>query len=78
MKLRLNNSELNAILTFIDDALGYDLEPLERATYMNIVKKINNNISDSNLHKSLDRFVVDILNTDYEVEDNKDRVLRSE
>jgi len=67
MDLKLNNSELNVILTMIDDALGYDLEPLERTTYMNIVRKISNNVRDP-VNRCVDSFAVDILNTIYEVD----------
>lgn len=64
MDLKLNNSELMIILTMIDDTLGYDLEPLERATYMNIVKKINDNSRVVN--QCAEEFAVNILNTEYE------------
>lgn len=65
MDLKLNNSELNLILTFIDDTLGYELEPLERATYMSIVRKINNGVRYP-VNRTVDEFAVDILNADYE------------
>ena len=63
MDLKLNNSELMAILTHIDDSLGYDIEPLERETYMSIVRKINDNVRTIN--KAVEKYAVDILNTDY-------------
>ena len=40
MKVNLNDSEIMAILTHIDDVLGYDLEPLERTTWLTILSKI--------------------------------------
>jgi len=66
MKINLNNSELNAILLSIDDSLGYNLEPIERATLMSIVKKINLNTRTSN--RCVEEFAIDILNTIYEVD----------
>ncbi len=67
MDLKLNNSELMAILTHIDDSLGYDLEPLERTTYMSIVNKINEN--SKTVNRCVEEFAVSILNTKY-VEEN--------
>ena len=64
MDLKLNNSELMAILTHIDDALGYDLEPMERATYTSIVRKINNQVQFKH-HTAVEEYAVDILNTNY-------------
>ncbi len=67
MDLKLNNSELMAILTHIDDSLGYDLKPLERTTYMSIVNKINGN--SKTVNRCVEEFAVSILNTKY-VEEN--------
>jgi len=64
MDLKLNNSELNAILGMIDNAFGYGIEPLERATLTSIVNKINLNSRISN--RCVEEFAVDILNTIYE------------
>ena len=61
MKLNLNNSELNAILSMIDDGLCNDPEPLERTTYMSIVEKINGN-SRYPVNKCVEEFAVNILN----------------
>lgn len=63
MLLKLNNSELMAILTHIDDALGYDLEPMERATYMSLVRKINDN--SRTVNRAPEEYAVNILNTNY-------------
>ena len=63
MELKLNNSEIMAILTHIDDSLGYDLEPMERATYMSILKKINDN--SRTINRAVEEYTVNILNTDY-------------
>lgn len=68
MDIKLNNSELNTLLTLIDDVLGYDLEPLERTTYMNIVRKISNSVRDP-VNRCVDEFAVDILNTIYKERD---------
>ncbi len=64
MDLKLNNSELMAILTHIDDSLGYDLEPLERITHMNIVNKINDQVQFKH-HNAIEDYAVSILNTNY-------------
>lgn len=64
MELKLNDSEVIGILTLIDDTLGYDLEPLERETLMNVVRQINGRIQYKH-HNKIDEFVTDILNTDY-------------
>ena len=63
MDLKLNNSELMAILTHIDDSLGYDLEPMERATYMSLVNKINDN--SRTINRAVEEYAVNILNTNY-------------
>ena len=65
MELKLNNSEIMAILTHIDDSLGYDLDPMVRATYMSILKKINDN--SRTINRAVEEYAVNILNTDYEV-----------
>ena len=65
MDIKLNNSELNIILGMIDNALGAELEPLERTTLMSIVNKINWCSRTSN--RCVEEFAVDILNTIYEV-----------
>ena len=62
MQLKLNNSEVMQILTSIDDALGYDLEPLEKTTLMNILRKISGSVRDP-INRCVDSFVVDIINT---------------
>lgn len=64
MEIKLNNSEANLILTMIDDALGYDLEPLERATYMSVLRKIAGSVRYPS-NRCVDEFAVNILNTDY-------------
>ena len=61
MNLKLNNSELNLLLTYIDEALTTDLEPLERATIMSIVNKINGSTRYP-VNRSVEEFAVDILN----------------
>lgn len=63
MDLKLNNSELMAILNHIDDSLGYDLEPMERATYMSLVNKINDN--SRTINRTVEEYAVNILNTNY-------------
>ena len=64
MELKLNNSEIMAILTHIDDSLGYDLEPMERATYLSILSKIQGQIQYRH-HNAIDELSTSILNTDY-------------
>ena len=66
MQIKLNNSEIMAILTHIDDVLGYDLEPIERATWLNLLGKINGQVEYKH-HEAIDEFSTSILNTDYEV-----------
>ena len=66
MKVNLNDSEIMAILTHIDDVLGYDLEPIERATWLNLLGKINGQVEYKH-HEAIDEFSTSILNTDYEV-----------
>ena len=61
MDLKLNNSELNLILTYIDDALTTPLEPLEKTTLMNIVNKINL-ATEYHHHRSVEEFAIAILN----------------
>lgn len=65
MKLNLNNSELNTILTMIDDALTCEVEPLEKATYMSIVEKINGH-SRYPVNRCVEEYAVAILNFDLE------------
>lgn len=65
MDLKLNDSEISGILTLINESLGHDLEPLERTTLLNIVKKITGQIAYRH-HEAIDEFAVDILNWDYE------------
>ncbi len=65
MELKLNNSELNLILTYLDDALTTHLEPLEKTTLMNIVNKINLATKYPH-HRSVEEFAVAILNFDVE------------
>jgi len=65
MDLKLNNSELNTLLTMIDDSLGYDLEPLERATLMSIVNKINGGVR-SPVNRCVEEFAMAIRDTNYE------------
>lgn len=63
MKLKLNNSEIMTILTIIDDQFrSFDNEPLVKATLINILQKINNNVRDP-ANRCVDSFVVDIINT---------------
>ena len=64
MKVNLNDSEVMAILTHIDDVLGYDLEPIERATWLNLLGKINGQVEYKH-HEAIDEFSTSILNTDY-------------
>lgn len=61
MEIKFNNSELMAILTYIDDSLGYELEPLERATLMSIVKKIN--LNSTTVNRNVEEFAIGILQT---------------
>ncbi|KKM01503.1 hypothetical protein LCGC14_1793790 [marine sediment metagenome] len=61
MDLKLNNSELNLILTYIDDALTTPLEPLEKTTLMNIVGKINL-ATKYHHHQPVEEFAIAILN----------------
>ena len=67
MQIKLNNSEIMAILTHIDDVLGYDLEPIERATWLSILGKINGQIQFKH-HAAIDEYSTSILNTEYEVD----------
>lgn len=63
MKLKLNNSEIMTILTIIDDQFrSFDNEPLVKATLINILQKINNNVRDP-ANRCVDSFVVDIIDT---------------
>ena len=65
MEIKLNDSEIMAILTHIDDTLGYDLEPIERATWLSILGKINGQVEYKH-HGVIDECATSILNTDYE------------
>ena len=65
MELKLNDSEIMAILTHIDDTLGHDLEPIERTTWLSILGKINGNVAYKH-HNAIDEYATSILNTDYE------------
>ena len=64
MKVNLNDSEVMAILTHIDDVLGYDLEPIERTTWLNLLRKINNQVEYKH-HDAIDEYSTSILNTNY-------------
>jgi len=59
MQIKLNNSEIMAILTHIDDVLGYDLEPIERATWLSILGKINDQIQFKH-HDAIDEYCIAI------------------
>ena len=59
MDIKLNDSEIMAILTHIDDVLGYDLEPIERVTWLNIMQKINDQIQFKH-HNTIDEFCIAI------------------
>jgi len=59
MDLKLNDSEIMQLLTYIDDASGYDLEPMERATFLSITNKINNQVQYKH-HNFIDNFCVDV------------------
>ena len=59
MQVKLNDSEIMAILTHIDNALYQDLEPMERATYLSILEKINAQIQ-FNHHNTIDDYCIAI------------------
>jgi len=59
MDLKLNDSEIMQLLTMIDDASGYDLEPIEKTTLLSVVNKINNQV-EFNHHNLIDNFCIDV------------------
>ena len=65
MELKLNDSEVIEILSLIDQAISDDiLEPMEIATFKNVVKKINDQIQYKH-HNEIDEFVVAINNVHF-------------
>ena len=64
MEINLNDSEIMALLTHIDDTLGYDLEPIERATWLSLLNKISDNVQYRH-HEAIDDYCI-AIRTDQE------------
>ena len=59
MKLNLNDSEIMEILSMIDEFGIGDVDPMEKATLLSIVKKINDNVQYKH-HNYIDDFCIDV------------------
>ena len=66
MKLNLNDSEINTILSLIDNE-GME-DPMLKATFKSILDKVNNQIQFQH-HNDIDDFVCDMLNYYYPEEE---------